>query len=47
MNEKTLKMVGTGLTILGMGVQLAVGFIDGKKFDLKIAKEVSKQLNKK
>ena len=47
MNEKTLKIAGTVLTVVGMGVQLAVGFIDGKKFDLKIAKEVSKQLNKK
>ena len=46
MNEKTIKIAGTVLTIVGMGVQLASGFLEGKKLDLKIAKEVSKQLNK-
>jgi hypothetical protein len=46
-NEKVIKYTGIALSVIGMGLQLATGILDDKKLDLKIAKEVSKHLNKK
>lgn len=46
-NEKVIKMAGLAFTVIGMGLQIATGILDDKKLDLKIAKEVSKHLNKK
>lgn len=46
MNGKHVKIIGTLLTILGLGVNIATGFIDGKKLDSRIAEEVCKQLKK-
>lgn len=45
--EKVVKYAGIAISVIGMGLQLASGIIDDKKLDIKIAKEVSKQLNKK
>jgi hypothetical protein len=45
--EKVIKIAGIACTVIGMGLQLATGILDDKKLDLKIAKEVSKHLNKK
>ena len=45
--EKTLKYTGMVLSIIGLGINLATGILDEKKLDMKIAKEVSKHINKK
>lgn len=45
--EKIVKVAGIAVTVIGMGLQLASGVLDDKKLDLKIAKEVSKHLNKR
>ena len=45
--EKTLKYTGMALSIIGLGINLATGILDEKKLDMKIAKEVSKHINKK
>ena len=45
--EKVIKMASVAFTIIGMGLQLATGVLDDKKLDMKIAKQVSKHLNKK
>ena len=44
--EKIVKVAGIALSVIGVGLQIATGMIDEKKLDLKIAKEVSKHLNK-
>lgn len=50
MKDKTLKIVGLGLTILGAGVSVASSIVGGKQQEKAIAdavkKEVSAQLNK-
>ena len=46
-NEKIIKMTGIALSVIGVGLQIATGMLDDKKLDLKISKEISKQLNKK
>lgn len=45
--EKIVKITGIALSVIGLGINLATGIIEDKKLDLKIAKEVSKHLNKK
>jgi len=45
--EKVIKMTGIALSVIGIGLQIATGILDDKKLDIKIAKEVSKHLNKK
>jgi Flp pilus assembly secretin CpaC len=45
--EKVVKIASIAFTVIGMGLQVATGILDDKKLDLKIAKEVSKHLNKK
>ena len=45
--EKAIKMAGIALSVIGLGINLATGFLDEKKLDIKIAKEVNKHLNKK
>lgn len=45
-NEKIVKIAGVTLSIIGMGLQVATGILEDKKLDLKIAKEVSKQMKK-
>lgn len=44
--EKIVKIAGVTLSIIGMGLQVATGILEDKKLDLKIAKEVSKQMKK-
>lgn len=46
-SEKVIKIAGIALSVVGMGLQLATGILDDKKLDIKIAKEVSKQILKK
>lgn len=45
--EKIVKVGGLVTTVLGAGLTLASSFLDDKKMDLKIAKEVSKHLGKR
>ena len=45
--EKMVKIAGIALSVIGLGINLATGFLDEKKLDIKIAKEVSKHINKK
>lgn len=44
--EKIVKVAGIALSIIGLGINLATGMLDDKKLDMKIAKEVSKHINK-
>ena len=44
--EKIVKVAGIALSVIGLGINLATGMLDDKKLDIKIAKEVSKHLNK-
>lgn len=44
--EKIVKVAGIALSIIGLGINLAAGMLDDKKLDMKIAKEVSKHINK-
>lgn len=46
-NEKTLKIAGSVLSVVGFALQIATGMLDEKKLDIKISKEVSKQLHRK
>lgn len=45
-NEDVLKYVGVGLSIVGAMVSLASSLISEKQLDIKIAKEVAKQIKK-
>ena len=45
-NEDVLKWVGVGLSIVGAIVSLASGLVSDKQLDIKIAKEVAKQIKK-
>lgn len=45
--EKLVKVAGIALSVIGLGINLATGMLDEKKLDMKIAKEVSKHINKK
>lgn len=45
--EKAIKFAGLAISVIGMGLQVASGILDDKKLDIKIAKQVSKHLNKK
>ena len=45
--EKMVKTAGIILSVIGLGINLATGMLDEKKLDMKIAKEVSKHINKK
>jgi hypothetical protein len=44
--EKIIKITGIALSVIGIGINLATGMLEDKKLDIKIAKEVSKHLNK-
>ena len=44
--EKIVKVAGIALSVIGLGINLATGMLEDKKLDMKIAKEVSKHLNK-
>ena len=46
-NEDVLKYVGVGLSIVGAMVSLASGLVSDKQLDIKIAKEVAKQIKNK
>lgn len=46
-NEDVLKYVGVGLSIVGAIVSLASGLVSDKQLDIKIAKEVAKQIKNK
>ena len=46
-NEDLLKYVGVGLSVVGAIVSLASGLVSDKQLDIKIAKEVAKQIEKK
>lgn len=46
-NEEILKWVGVGLSVAGAIISLASGLVSDKQLDIKIAKEVAKQLEKK
>ena len=43
-NEDLLKYVGVGLSVVGAIVSLASGLVSDKQLDIKIAKEVAKQI---
>ena len=45
-NEDVLKFVGVGLSVVGAIVSLASGLVSEKQLDIKIAKEVAKQIKK-
>lgn len=45
--EKIVKIAGIAVSVIGIGLNLVSGMLDDKKLDMKIAKEVSKHLNKK
>lgn len=45
--DKIMKIASVALTVAGMGLQIATGMLDDKKLDKKIAREVSKHLNKR
>lgn len=46
-NEDVLKYVGVGLSVVGAIVSLASGLVSDKQLDIKIAKEVAKQIKNK
>ena len=46
-NEDVLKYVGVGLSVAGAIVSLASGLVSDKQLDIKIAKEVAKQIKNK
>ena len=46
-NEDVLKYVGVGLSVVGAIVSLASGLVSEKQLDIKIAKEVAKQIKNK
>lgn len=46
-NEEILKWVGVGLSVAGAIISLASGLVSDKQLDIKIAKEVAKQLEEK
>lgn len=46
-NEDVLKYVGVGLSVVGAMVSLASSLISEKQLDIKIAKEVAKQIKNK
>lgn len=46
-NEDVLKWVGVGLSVAGAIVSLASGLVSEKQLDIKIAKEVAKQIKNK
>lgn len=46
-SEKMVKIASVTLSVLGMGLSVASGLLEDKKLDMKIAKEISKQLNKR
>lgn len=45
-NEEVLKWVGVGLSVAGTIVSIASGLVADKQLDIKIAKEVAKQIEK-
>ena len=45
-NEEILKWVGVGLSVAGAILSLASGLVSDKQLDIKIAKEVAKQIKK-
>lgn len=45
--EKTLKTLGLVVSIAGAALNIASGMIEDKKMSERIAKEVSKQLNRR
>ena len=45
-NEDVLKWVGVGLSVAGAIVSLASSLVSEKQLDIKIAKEVAKQIKK-
>ena len=46
-NEDVLKYVGVGLSVVGAIVSPASGLVSDKQLDIKIAKEVAKQIKNK
>ena len=46
-NEDILKYAGVGLSVVGAIVSLASGLVSDKQLDIKIAKEVAKQIKNK
>ena len=46
-NEDVLKWVGVGLSVAGAIVSLASSLVSEKQLDIKIAKEVAKQIKNK
>ena len=46
MNEKVIKSIGMGLSVIGVAISITTNILEDKKLDLKIAKEVSKHLKK-
>ena len=46
-NEDVLKYVGVGLSVVGAIVSLASGLVSEKQLNIKIAKEVAKQIKNK
>lgn len=46
-NEEILKWVGVGLSVAGAIISLASGLVSDKQLNIKIAKEVAKQIEKK
>lgn len=45
-NEDVIKWVGVGLSVAGALLSLASGLVSDKQLDIKIAKEVAKQIEK-
>lgn len=46
-SEKGFKIIGLAATIIGMGLTLVTNWVDDKKLDSKIEKEVAKAFAKK
>lgn len=44
MNEKTIKRLGLGFTVLGAIVSIGAGIIGKKSTEMEIAKQVEKQI---
>ena len=44
--DKIVKIASIAISVIGMGLNLAGGILEDKKMDMKIAKEVSKYINK-
>ena len=44
--EKFVKTAGIALSVIGLAINVVSGMLDDKKLDIKIAKEVSKHINK-